>query len=130
MNPRHIIIPALVLGLAGVGLYAAPCLMGPCEDEAPVANEDADAPCDMPCDHPCDGDKAKALAAGEANEEPCPFAEKAKAEAALAAAAAEGDEKPCPHALDKHESEAQLAAQVENQGEGQEAAPVDGAPKT
>lgn len=127
MTRRTILVPVLVLGLAGVGLYAAPCLLGPCDDEPSVAaSQEAEAPCDTPCEPPCDTDKAKALAAGD--EEPCPFAEKAKAEAALAAV--EADE-PCPHALGKRGSEPQLAAQVEDQGEAREAAPVvDGAPHT
>lgn len=128
MTPRKILGSVLVLGLAGVGLYAAPCLSGPCGDEPSVAaSDEADAPCDTPCDPPCDTDKAKALAAA-GDEEPCPFAEKATAETALAAV--EEDE-PCPHAVREQGSEPQLAAQVEVKSEAPEVAPVvDGEPQT
>lgn len=126
MTPRNIIVPVLVLGLAGVGLYAAPCLLGPCEDEASVAaSDEADAPCDTPCEPPCDGDKAKAHAAGE--DEPCAFAEKAKAEAALAAVE---EEEPCPHALGKQQGEAQLAAQAKDHDEAAPVVDGDGSPQT
>lgn len=111
MAPRTILVSVLALGLVGAGIYAAPCLMGPCEDQGSVvAGEAADEPCDTPCDPPCDDEAkgSKTLAAGGADE-PCDTPCEGK-DKALAAG---GGDEPCPFANKAEPVEPHLAAQAE-----------------